>query len=64
MEDALLAIFEKFTPAVRGYQQIGPKGNAIEILFDRVLVLLIAKPRQSKASHLTTPILKQSPHKA
>ncbi|KAI8575164.1 hypothetical protein K450DRAFT_263102 [Umbelopsis ramanniana AG] len=35
IEDALLAIFEKFTPAsVRGYRQVGAKGNAIEILFD------------------------------
>ena len=35
MEDALLAIFDKFSPAaIRGHRQIGPKGNAIEILFD------------------------------
>jgi hypothetical protein len=35
MEDALLAIFDKFTPAaIRGHRQIGPKGNAIGILFD------------------------------
>jgi hypothetical protein len=35
IEDALLAIFEKYTPAtIRGYRQIGAKGNAIEILFD------------------------------
>ena len=35
IEDALEAIFDKFSPAaIRGYRQVGPQRNAIEIVFD------------------------------